>query len=177
VTLTEEYAKINELTGKIRLPGDLVARAAADKSIRDSIMGTMVWQYKATTCPQGLTQLFRGMIKIFSNDTENFVDAVAILEDCGQVAGLELKNSVFLCHLPAYKTHLKDILMVIHPDNFTSVVVDTFDPEHVTDYIRLQSEFSFLHIKSSISQKDKLRQVRMAICETRRQVQQPTSSQ
>jgi hypothetical protein len=37
LTLTEEYAKINELTGKIRLPGDLVARAA-DKSIRDSIM-------------------------------------------------------------------------------------------------------------------------------------------
>jgi hypothetical protein len=32
VILTEEYAKINELTGKIRLPGDLVARAA-DKSI------------------------------------------------------------------------------------------------------------------------------------------------
>jgi hypothetical protein len=37
LTLTEEFAKINELTGKIRLPGDLVARAA-DKSIRDSIM-------------------------------------------------------------------------------------------------------------------------------------------
>jgi hypothetical protein len=130
----------------------------------------MVWQYKASTCPQGLTQLFRGMIKIFSNDTANFVDAVAILEDRGQVAGLELKDSVFLCHLPAYKTHLKDILMVIHPDNFTSVLVDPFDPEHITDYIRLQSQLSFLHVKSSISQKDKLRQVRLAICETRRQV-------
>jgi hypothetical protein len=82
LTLTEEFAKVNELTGKIPLPGDLVARAA-DKTIRDSIMGTMVWQYKATTCPLGLTQLFRGMIKIFSNDTANFVDAVAILEDCG----------------------------------------------------------------------------------------------
>jgi hypothetical protein len=32
LTLTEEFAKINELIGKIRLPGDLVARAA-DKSI------------------------------------------------------------------------------------------------------------------------------------------------
>jgi hypothetical protein len=100
-------------------------------------MGTMVWQYKATTCPQGLTQLFRGMIKIFSNDTANFVDAVAILEDRGEVASLELKDSVFLCHLPAYKTHLKDILLVIHLDNFPSVVVDPFDPEHITDYIRL----------------------------------------
>jgi hypothetical protein len=80
LTLTEEFAKINELTGKICLPGDLVARAA-DKSIRDSIMGTMVWQYKATTCPQGLTQLFRGMIKIFYNETANFIDAMAILED------------------------------------------------------------------------------------------------
>jgi hypothetical protein len=60
--------------------------------------------------------------------------------------------------------------MVIHPDNFTSEVVDPFDPEHITDYIRLQSELSFLHVKSSISQKDKLRQVCLAICETRRQV-------
>jgi hypothetical protein len=116
ITLTEEFAKINELTGKIRLPGDLVARAA-DKSIRDSIMGTMVWQYKSSTCPQGLTQLFRSLIKIYSNDTANFVEAVAILEDRGQVAGLELKEAVFLCHLPAYKTHLRDIIMVIHPDN------------------------------------------------------------
>jgi hypothetical protein len=97
LTLLEEFAKINELTGKIRLPGDLVARAA-NKSIRDSIMGTMVWQYKSTTCPQGLAQLFSGMIKIFSNYTANFIDAVAILEDRGQVAGLELKDSVFLCH-------------------------------------------------------------------------------
>jgi hypothetical protein len=49
-------------------------------------------------------------------------------------------------------------------------VVDPFDPEHITDYIRLQSELSFLHVKSSISQKDKLRQVRTAICEMRRQI-------
>jgi hypothetical protein len=127
MTLTEEYAKINELTGKICLPGDLVARAA-DKSIRDSIMGTMVLQYKTCTCPQGLTQLFRGLIKIYSNDTANFVDALQVLWWI------------------------------------------RFDPEHITDYIRMQSELSFLHVKSSISQKDKLRQVRLAICETCRQV-------
>jgi hypothetical protein len=36
VTFTEEYAKVNELTGKIWLPGDLVARAR-DQSIHDSI--------------------------------------------------------------------------------------------------------------------------------------------
>jgi hypothetical protein len=37
LTLTEEFAKVNELTGKIRLPGDLVARAR-DQSICDSII-------------------------------------------------------------------------------------------------------------------------------------------
>jgi hypothetical protein len=98
------------------------------------------------------------------------VDAIAILEERGQVARLELKDLIFSCHLPAYKTHLKDILLVIHPDNFTSVVVDPFNPEHITDYIRLQSELSFLHVKSSISQKDKLQQVRLTIYETRHQV-------
>jgi hypothetical protein len=95
---------------------------------------------------------------------------VAILEDGGQVAGLELKDSVFLCHLPACKTHLKDIRLMIHPENFTLLVVDTFDPKHITDYIKLQSDLYFLHVKSSISRKDKLCQVR----ETKRQVRQPS---
>jgi hypothetical protein len=95
-------------------------------------MGAIVWQYKSTTCLQGLTQLYHGLIKIYSNDTANFVDAVAMLVDRGQVAGLELKDSVFMCHHLAYKTHLKDILLVIHLDNFTSVVIDALDPEHFT---------------------------------------------
>jgi hypothetical protein len=80
LTLTKEYAKINELTGKIRLPGDLVARAA-DKSIRDLFMGTMVWQFKATTCPQGLTQLFRGMMDGAEEEAKSAKEVPAVLSN------------------------------------------------------------------------------------------------
>jgi hypothetical protein len=59
---------------------------------------------------------------------------------------------------------------VVHPDNFTSIATDPFDPEQVTDYIRPETELSFLHVKTTISNRDWLRQVRLAICKTRRQV-------
>jgi hypothetical protein len=75
-----------------------------------------------------------------------------------------------LCHHPSYVTHLRDVAVIIHPDNFTSIATDAFDPSQVTDYIRLESELSFLHEKTTLSHRDRLRQVKLAICVTRRQV-------
>jgi hypothetical protein len=49
-------------------------------------------------------------------------------------------------------------------------VGDPFDASQVSDFIRIESELSFLHVKTTLSQRDKLRQVKLAICETRRQV-------
>jgi hypothetical protein len=95
---------------------------------------------------------------------------VAILEEKGQVAGLELQSSLLLCHHPAFRTHLKDVLVVIHPDNVSSIEGDPFDASQVSDFIRIKSELSFLHVKMTLSQRDKLRQAKLAICETRRQV-------
>jgi hypothetical protein len=65
---------------------------------------------------------------------------------------------------------MRDIAVIIHPDNFTSVATDAFDSSQVTDYIRLESELSFLHLKTTLAHRDRLRQVKLAICETRRQV-------
>jgi hypothetical protein len=61
-------------------------------------------------------------------------------------------------------------VVVVHPDNFTSIATDPFDPEQITDYIRLESELSFLHVKTTLSNRDRLRQVKLAICNMRRQV-------
>jgi hypothetical protein len=90
------------------------------------------------------------------------------LEEEGQVAGLELQSSLLLCHHLAFRTHLKNVLVVIHPDNVSSIVGDPFNAEQVSDFIRIESELSFLHVKTTLSQRDKLRQVKLAICETRR---------
>jgi hypothetical protein len=150
ISLMEEFAKVNDMTGLIKLPGNIQAKTE-DQSVMDSLLSTTVWIHKKATCPQGLTQLFRGKIRVFSNDSLSFNGAVALLEEKGQVAGLELLSSHLLSHHPAYTTHLWDIVVVVHPDNFTSITTEPFDPEQVTDYVRLESELSFLHVKTTLS--------------------------
>ncbi len=44
ITLREEFARMNELTGSLTLTSGIQARAA-DKSIADSLEGTLVWEY------------------------------------------------------------------------------------------------------------------------------------
>jgi hypothetical protein len=69
-----------------------------------------------------------------------------------------------LCHHPAFRTHLRNVLVVIHPENVSSIVGDPFDAEQVSDFIRIESELSFLHVKTTLTQKDKLIQVNLTIC-------------
>jgi hypothetical protein len=168
-SLTEDFGRVNDMSGQIKLPGNIYAETS-DRAAQDSLMGTMVWSHKETTCPQGLTQLYRGPIRIFSNESSSFVGGVALQEENSQVAGLELHSSNLLCHHPSYVTHLRDVAVIIHPDNFTSVATDAFDPSQVTDYIHLENELSFLHVKTTLSHRDRLHQVKLAICETRHQV-------
>jgi hypothetical protein len=93
-----------------------------------------------------------------------------MLEHKGQVAGLKLGPMMLLCHHPAHHTHLKNILAVVHADNVSSIATVPFDPAVVSDITRVESDKSFLHVRTRLSQRDKLRQIRLAICEMRRQV-------
>ena len=92
-----------------------------------------------------------------------------MLEREDQIAGLELQTSFSLCHSAAWQTHLKDVVVILHTDNFTSVAKNGFDPGAASEATSLESQLSFLHIKNALSQKKMLRQVRLAICENRRQ--------
>jgi hypothetical protein len=56
VTLREEFPRLNELTGSLTLTYGVQARAA-DKSIVDSLEGTIVWEYDSMTCPQTIARL------------------------------------------------------------------------------------------------------------------------
>ena len=67
-------------------------------------------------------------------------------------------------------THIRDVVIVLHNDNFTSVAKNGFDPGSASEATSLKSQLSFLHIKNALSQKEMLRQVHLAICENRRQV-------
>ena len=103
-----------------------------------------------------------------SSDSSSLENGMAVLERVDQVAGLELTDSFPLCHHAPWKTHLRDIIIVIHGDKFSSVAKSDFDPSAVSELTRLESEISFLHVKTAISQKEVLRQVKLAICENHR---------
>jgi hypothetical protein len=57
ITLREEFARLNELTGSLTLTSGVQARAA-DKSIVDSLEGTVVWEYDSMDCPQTIVRLY-----------------------------------------------------------------------------------------------------------------------
>jgi hypothetical protein len=71
ITLREEFARMNELTGSLTLTSGIQARAA-DKSIADSLEGTVVWEYDPMECPQTIVKLYKGMMKAYINQTSTY---------------------------------------------------------------------------------------------------------
>ncbi len=61
ITLREEFERLNELTGSLTLASGVQA-AAGDKSIVDSLEGTVVWEYDSMACPQAIVRLYGGMM-------------------------------------------------------------------------------------------------------------------
>jgi hypothetical protein len=107
ITLREEFARLNELTGSLTLTSEVQA-TAGDKSIVDSLEGTVVWEYDSMACPQTIVRLYRGMMKANVNQTNTYEGSTVIMEhqDEDQAAGLELAESFILCGHQAFKTHI-----------------------------------------------------------------------
>jgi hypothetical protein len=172
ITLREEFARLNELTGSLTLTSGVQA-AAGDKSIVDSLEGTVVWEYDSMACPQTIVRLYRGMMKAYVNQTNTYEGSTVVIEhqDKDQAAGLELAESFILCGHQAFKTHIKNIAVFIHKDDRMEVAQGRFnDKEGEGDLTRLESGMSFMQVRASMSMKEKLRQVRGAICVNRREI-------
>jgi hypothetical protein len=172
ITLWEEFARLNELTGSLTLTSGVQA-ATGDKSLVDSLEGTVVWEYDAMACPQTIVKLFRGMMKAYVNQTNTYEGSTVVVEhqDKDQAAGLELAESFILCGNQAYRTHIKNIAVFIHKDERMQVAQGHFtDKEGEGDLTMLESGMSFKQVRASMSMTEKLRQVRGAICVNRRQI-------
>jgi hypothetical protein len=91
ITLREEFARLNELTGSLTLTSGVQA-AAGDKSIVDSLEGTVVWEYDSMACPQTIVRLYRGMMKAYVNQTNTYEGSTVVVEhqDKDQASGLQL---------------------------------------------------------------------------------------
>jgi hypothetical protein len=94
ITLREEFARMNELTGSLTLTSGIQARAA-DKNIADSLEGTVVWEYDPMECPQTIVKLYKRMMKAYVNQTSTYEGSTVVVEhqDKDQAAGLEVAES------------------------------------------------------------------------------------
>jgi hypothetical protein len=127
ITLREEFARLNALTGSLTLTSGVQA-ATGDKSIVDSLEGTVVWEYDSMACPQTIVRLYRGMMKTYVNQSNTYEGSTVVMEhqDKDQAAGLELAESFILCGHQAFRTHIKNIAVFIHKDDRMEVAQGRF---------------------------------------------------
>jgi hypothetical protein len=127
ITLREEFARLNELTGSLTLTSGVQAMAG-DKSMVDSLEGTVVWEYDSMACPQTIVRLYRGMMKMYVNQSGVYEGSTAVVEhhDKDQAAGLELAESFIMCGHQAFKTHIKNIAVFVHKDDRMEVAQGRF---------------------------------------------------
>jgi hypothetical protein len=115
ITVREEFAKLNELTGSITLSSGVQA-CVSDKSLVDSLEGTVVWENDSMACPKMIVQLYKGLMKIYTIQMNIYEGSTAVVEhnDKDQAAGLEFDESFMHCRHQAYKAHIKSIAVFVH---------------------------------------------------------------
>ncbi len=88
-----------------------------------------------------------------------------------QVAGLELKETMVLCGRAAQTTHIKSIAVFFHPMEQIEVASGKFNMVTTeAEFTRLESELSFLQVRSTMTLQETIRQVKAEICEDRKQI-------
>jgi hypothetical protein len=97
--------------------------------------------------PQELVQLYKGMIRIFSNHTTSLEGGLALMEDKvkEQAAGLELLHMFVLYGYLALRTHIPNIAVFAHQDTRMEVPSGKH-LEQAADTTRLESTMNFLQI-------------------------------
>ncbi len=166
ITVLEEYAKLNDLTGTITVASGISAKVG-DLSLADPMEGTYVLTHQEEECPRTLVQLYRGPIKIFSNRSSTLEGSLALM------AGLELGTMFVLCGNSTLHTHILNIAVFAHQDHQMEMATGRFkDQPAGTDVTKLETTMSFLQIKASVGLHEKIRQVRHEICQNRRETAQ-----
>jgi hypothetical protein len=133
----------------------------------------VVWEYDSMACPQTIVQLYKRLMKVYVNQSGVNKGFTVVVEhqDKDQAAGLEIVDSFILCSHQAFKTHIKSIAVIIHKDDRMEAAQGWFaNKEGDGDLTRLESR----QVRASMSMKEKLRQVRSAMCVNRREIAHTT---
>jgi len=112
-------------------------------------------------------------MKVLTNASASLVGLVIVDRPKKvQVAGLELTETYVLCGRHAAKTHIRKIIVFIHPatkgikvasGHFGIAVLEA-------EITSLESEVSFLQVKASMNMQERVGQVKAEICDNRRQI-------
>jgi hypothetical protein len=148
-----------------------------DRSMMDYQDGTYVWEYSQEDCPDSIVQLYLGNVKVLSNSSTSYVGGLAIVEgrERDQVAGLELTESLVLCSRAAMRTHIKNIVVFFHTMSGMQVSLGKFSTATGdAEVIRLESEVSFLQVKSTMLLKERIRHVAYCSLPTLRDCAEPS---
>jgi hypothetical protein len=130
----------------------------SDKSLVDSLEGTVVWEYDLMACPQMIVHLYLGLMKVYTNQSGIYEGSTAVVEhkDKDQATGLEIAELFILCGHQAYKTHIKNIAVFMHNNDRVEVAQDQFtDKGGDIDITRLELGMLFLQVKASMIMKEK----------------------
>jgi hypothetical protein len=79
ITLRDEFANMNELTGTITMSPGIKARES-DMSLVDGLKGTVVWENDPMACPQMIVQLHKGLMKVSTNQTKLLEGSTTVVE-------------------------------------------------------------------------------------------------
>jgi hypothetical protein len=62
ISLTEEFGRVNDMNGHIKLPGNIYAKTS-DRVVQDSLMGTMVWSYLPSGTDTTVPWAYKDLLK------------------------------------------------------------------------------------------------------------------
>jgi hypothetical protein len=111
--------------------------------------GTYVWDYSQYACPDTMVSLYRGRIKVLTNSTTTFTDGTAIV----------------------YIKNIKNIAGFFHPMKQIEVASGKFNMVTTeAEFTRMESELSFLQVKSTMTLQETIPQVKAEICEDGKQI-------
>ncbi len=70
---------MKELSRMITLSSGIQTRVT-DKCLVDSLEGTVVWDYDLMACPQMVVQLYKGLMKVYMNQTNVLEASTKVIE-------------------------------------------------------------------------------------------------
>ncbi len=85
------------------------------------------------TCPQMIVQLYKGLMKVYMNQSGIYEGSIAVMEHKikDQAAGLEIAESLFCSH-QACERHIKNIAVFMHNNDRVEVAQGLFTDKGAT---------------------------------------------